>query len=69
MQICRFDDHRLGVVEGDVVRDVCLVLLHPARRRRDHDKNTWGVGPIKPRDVIDASISGIGAMRVQVARG
>ncbi len=27
-----------------------------------------GVGPIQPGDVIDASISGIGQMRVKVAR-
>ncbi len=26
MKICRFDDNRLGVVEGDVVRDVTAAL-------------------------------------------
>ena len=33
MRICRFDDHRLGVIEGDVVRDVteALELLPNAR--------------------------------------
>ena len=33
MQLCRFDDHRLGVIEGDTIRDVTEALeLLPSER-------------------------------------
>ena len=28
MKLCRFNDNRLGVVEGDLVRDVTAALDH-----------------------------------------
>jgi 2-keto-4-pentenoate hydratase/2-oxohepta-3-ene-1,7-dioic acid hydratase in catechol pathway len=54
MQLCRFDDHRLGVVEGDNVRDVTGALeLLPSERY--------------PLPAVDLLIARLPQLRVRIA--
>jgi 2,4-diketo-3-deoxy-L-fuconate hydrolase len=54
MQLCRFDDHRLGVVEGETVRDVTEALeLLPAERY--------------PLPAVDLLIARLPQLRVRIA--
>ena len=54
MQLCRFDDHRLGVVEGDTVRDVTEALeLLPSERY--------------PLPAVDLLIARLPQLRVRIA--
>jgi 2-keto-4-pentenoate hydratase/2-oxohepta-3-ene-1,7-dioic acid hydratase in catechol pathway len=58
MRLCRFDDNRLGVVEGDVIRDVTSVLeALPAQR--------W---PFAPGDQLIAHLPEL-TRRIQEAAG
>jgi len=54
MQLCRFDDHRLGVIEGDIVRDVTEALeLLPSERY--------------PLPAVDLLIARLPQLRVRIA--
>ena len=54
MQLCRFDDHRLGVIEGDNVRDVTEALeLLPSERY--------------PLPAVDLLIARLPQLRVRIA--
>ena len=54
MQLCRFDDHRLGVVEGDNVRDVTEALeLLPSERY--------------PLPAVDLLVARLPQLRVRIA--
>jgi 2,4-didehydro-3-deoxy-L-rhamnonate hydrolase len=58
MKICRFDDNRLGLVEGDMVRDVTAVLDHLPSFR-------W---PFPLGDVFIAALPELSDRMAQMAR-
>lgn len=66
MKICRFNNHRLGLVEGEQVRDVTAALDSLLPGDLIYTDTPKGVGPVVPGDVIVTEFDGIGRMEVAV---
>jgi hypothetical protein len=62
MKLWRFDDDRLGLVQGDELVDVTAALAIDT-----YSGTPEGVGPVKPGDEIRTGIEGIGERAVRVA--
>lgn len=61
MKLWRFDDDRLGLVQGDELVDVTAVAID------NYGGTPEGVGAVKPGAEIRAGIKGIGERAVRVA--
>ena len=62
MTLRRFDDDRLGIVQGHE-----LVHVTAALAIDNYSGTPEGVGPVKPCEQIRAGIEGIGELAVRVA--